>query len=121
MCRQRRGLLPILVVSSLVLLVLIIIVMRAAVSARGDERGLICFLSKLGVQIGGGCSSRVPIAASKSAMQQALGELVEHTPRVKDVEPRIPTGSSVSGAVGVDSSKVGGDTPGLRRLMWMLH
>jgi hypothetical protein len=101
-----------------VLLVLIIAVMRAAASARGDERGVICFLSKLGVQIGGGCSSsRVPLAASKAAVQQALGELVEHTPRVKDIEPSIPTGSSVSGA----AVGGGGETPGMRRLMWMLH
>jgi hypothetical protein len=98
-------LLPVLVIASLVLLELLIAVMRAAASSRGDERGFVCFLSKLGVQIGGGCgsSSAGSSSSSKQAVKQALGELVEHTPRVKDIEPSIPTSGSVlkpDGSVG---------------------
>ena len=104
LCRQRRGLLPVLVLASLVLLVLFIAVARAAASAHGDERGFICFLSKLGVQIGGGCSrGRAPSAASKAAVAQALGELVEVTPRVKDIEPNIPSGAAGSVAAAADA------------------
>lgn len=127
-CRQKKGLVPLIVLASLVTLVLFIAVVRAAASARGDERGVICFLSKLGVQIGGGCSSsRLPAAAaaaSKSAVSQALGELVEHTPRVKDIEPSggrasILTAGGGAAAVatgGGDSSKSSGGGARLRRL-----
>jgi hypothetical protein len=123
---------PLIVLASLVALVLLIAVVRAAASARGDERGMICFLSKLGVQIGGGCSSsssRLPAAAaaaaSKSAVSKALGELVEHTPRVKDIEPSAGSGSILTmggaGAAattgdGGSKSSGGGGGARLRRL-----
>lgn len=106
-CRQRKGLVPVLVVSSLILLVLLIAVVRAAASAHEDQRGVICFLSKLGVQIGGGCSSSssstsqlMSAGASKAAVSKVLGELVEATPRVRDIEPHIPTGASILKADG---------------------
>jgi hypothetical protein len=126
--RQRRGLLPLIVIASLVLLVLIIAIVRAAASARGDERGVICFLSKLGVQIGGGCSRgqlHAGAAASKAAVTQALGELVEHTPRVKDIEPNIPNAGDVlttqgaAAAAAAAGGVVGQAAAGLRRLLLM--
>jgi hypothetical protein len=110
-------------VASLVLLVLLIAVVRAAASARGDERGVICFLSKLGVQIGGGCSRsqlHAGAAASKAAVTQALGELVEHTPRVKDIEPNIPSAGDVLKTQGAAAGgSVGQHAAGLRRLLFM--
>lgn len=127
-CRQRKGLVPVLVVSSLVLLVLLIAIMRAAASARGDQRGVICFLSKLGVQIGGGCSSsRLPASASKAAVSKVLEELVEVTPRVKDIEPSIPSGSlltpagTAAPAGSVESGQQPTGAPGLRRSLLMLR
>lgn len=114
--RQRKGLVPILVVTSLVMLILTIAIVRAAASARGDERGVICFLSKLGVQIGGGCSSRLPAAAANSAVKQALGQLAEHTPRVKDIELNIPSIGSIGKADGAAAAG-GSSVPGLRRLL----
>jgi hypothetical protein len=131
LCRQRRGLLPLLVLASLVLLVLLIAVARAAASAHGDERGFICFLSKLGVQIGGGCSRGRPGGAAKAAVAQALGELVEVTPRVKDIEPNVPSGlrgdagAGAAAAAGGDAgggaaAGGGGSAQGLRRLLGLL-
>jgi hypothetical protein len=125
LCRQRRGLLPLLVLASLVLLILLIAIARAAASAHGDERGFICFLSKLGVQIGGGCSRGRSGGAAKTAVAQALGELVEVTPRVKDIEPNEPGGlrtdagagaAAVGDAGGGAAAGGGGSTQGLRRL-----
>lgn len=99
--RQRRGLVPLLVIASLVLLVLLISIMRAAASARGDESGFVCFLSKLGVQIGAGChGSSGSRSVVHATVKQALGELVEATPRIKDIEPSIPTRGSILKADG---------------------
>ncbi|WIA40146.1 hypothetical protein OEZ86_013545 [Tetradesmus obliquus] len=76
---QRKGLVPLLVLGSLVLLVLFIAVVRAAASARGEQKGALCFLSKLGIQIGEGCGT--PAVRSNSAVAAALSDLVEATPR----------------------------------------
>lgn len=51
--RRRRGLVPALFIAFLVCLIFVIAVLRAALSARGEHRGL-CFLAKLGVNIGAG-------------------------------------------------------------------
>jgi hypothetical protein len=88
---------PLLVIGSLVLLVLFIAVVRAAASARGEQKGALCFLSKLGIQIGEGCGT--PAVRSSSAVAAALSDLVEATPRVKDV-----AGSSSSSSTKVDAA-----------------
>ena len=114
-----------LVLGSLILLVLLIAVMRAAASARGDQAGAVCFLSKLGIQIGAGCSSS-KAGATKAVVSQALGELVEVTPRVKDIEPSIPSttsgGSLKGGGAASEAAAVGtGGSPaqqsGLHRIL----
>jgi hypothetical protein len=90
---------PLLVLGSLVLLVLFIAVVRAAASARGEQKGALCFLSKLGIQIGEGCGT--PAVRSSSAVAAALSDLVEATPRVKDV---ASSSSSSSSSTKVDAA-----------------
>lgn len=87
LCRQRRGLVPVLVIGSLVMLILLTAVIRAAASTRGEHKGALCFLSKLGVQIGQGCGDGPTAVRSPSkAVAAAISDLVEATPRVKDVQ-----------------------------------
>jgi hypothetical protein len=53
--RQRKGLVPVLIVGSLVVLILFVAIVRAALNARSQHRGSLCFLSNLGIRIGAGC------------------------------------------------------------------
>eukprot|EP00878_Enallax_costatus_P020783 GHUV01021977.1.p1 GENE.GHUV01021977.1~~GHUV01021977.1.p1 ORF type:complete len:333 (+),score=122.21 GHUV01021977.1:703-1701(+) len=126
--RQRRGLVPILVIGSLMLLILLIAVLRAAASARGEHAGAVCFLSKLGVQIGSGCSdSSNGLGSTKTpskAVAAALSDFVETTPRVKDVEglrTAVPEsqneGSGRQEATGKQSSSMSTGRKRLR-LLW---
>lgn len=131
-CRQRRGLVPVLVIGSLVLLILLIAVLRAAASARGEHKGAVCFLSKLGVQIGSGCSDSSSGSSSlgtpSKAVAAALSDLVEATPRVKDVEgPNAAASGLQKDSSVVDDSKGGTQAAetrssntdsGKRRLLW---
>ncbi|WIA19860.1 hypothetical protein OEZ85_005763 [Tetradesmus obliquus] len=81
---QRKGLVPLLVLGSLVLLVLFIAVVRAAASARGEQKGALCFLSKLGIQIGEGCGT--PAVRSNLAVAAALSDLSAAPQDPVDVE-----------------------------------
>ncbi|KAF8063006.1 hypothetical protein HT031_003845 [Scenedesmus sp. PABB004] len=102
--RRRRGLAPLLAVGCLVALVLLVAVVRAAASARGEHRGL-CFLSNLGIQIGDGCGPARPPGADVAA---ALSDLVEATPRVRDVPSAAAAGGGGAAAAGAAG----------RRLAW---
>lgn len=121
---QRKGLVPLLVLGSLVLLVLFIAVVRAAASARGEQKGALCFLSKLGIQIGEGCGT--PAVRSNSAVAAALSDLVEATPRVKDVASSSggSAGSAVGGAAaaaagsGAAGDKAAGGRRRLLQVQW---
>eukprot|EP00877_Chromochloris_zofingiensis_P014035 jgi/Chrzof1/8886/Cz03g27290.t1 len=53
--RRSKGLTPLLIMLALVLLVLVVTVIRAAASAAGSDHGGLCFLFKLGINIGSGC------------------------------------------------------------------
>eukprot|EP00775_Hariotina_reticulata_P013245 gene13245-13375_t len=92
--RQRKGLVPVLVVASVVLLILLIAVVRAGAAASAEQKGALCFLAKLGIQIGAGCgmTGQEPAAA----VSKALVELAEVTPRVKHIEGAsvLPAGQS---------------------------
>lgn len=113
--RQRKGLVPLLVIGSVVLLILFIAVVRAAASARGEQKGALCFLSKLGIQIGEGCGTAA--LKSSSAVTAALNDLVEATPRVKDV----PASTAVAAAANTNAQDKAAN--GHRKLMqgpWML-
>jgi hypothetical protein len=106
------------VLGSLVLLVLFIAVVRAAASARGEQKGALCFLSKLGIQIGEGCGA--PAVRSSSAVAAALSDLVEATPRVKDVASGSSSSSSAGGgaaAAGGGSAAADKASGGRRRLL----
>jgi hypothetical protein len=108
---------PLLVLGSLVLLVLFIAVVRAAASARGA----LCFLSKLGIQIGEGCGT--PAVRSSSGVAAALSDLVEVTPRVKDVAGSSSSSGSKSADGGAAAAAAGGSpavdktSGGRRRLL----
>jgi hypothetical protein len=78
--KRRTGLAPAVVLGALVALVLLIAVARAAASSRGEHRGL-CFLSKLGVNIGPGCGS-----VAKEQAGKEIEKLLEQTHRVHDIE-----------------------------------
>lgn len=125
-CRQRKGLVPILVIGSLILLFLFIAVVRAAASARGEQKGAVCFLSKLGVQIGHGCGGSLDRAGTPSkAVTAALSDLVEATPRVKDVAHTAAAGAVLEGASAqavsggaVAAGETGSSSSGARRLLW---
>lgn len=131
-CRQRKGLVPGLVVASVVLLILLIAVIRAGAAANAEQKGALCFLAKLGIQIGAGCG--VSSQDSGGAVSKALVELVEVTPRVKDIEGanmlpvsqssdtsdhKAPaaTGSRPSAAAGVAAAVEEKATAGRRRMM----
>ncbi len=78
--RRRSGLAPAVILGALVALVLLVAVARAAASARGEHRAL-CFLSKMGINIGEGCGS-----AAKAQAGREIEKLLEQTPRVHDIE-----------------------------------
>lgn len=78
--RRRKGLMPFIIVGSLLFFILLVAVIRAAVSSRGDHRGL-CFLAKLGVRIGAGCGNTDAVVKA----QAQLNQMLENAPRVKDV------------------------------------
>eukprot|EP00879_Flechtneria_rotunda_P002655 GHRR01002859.1.p1 GENE.GHRR01002859.1~~GHRR01002859.1.p1 ORF type:complete len:477 (+),score=206.58 GHRR01002859.1:283-1713(+) len=112
--RQRKGLVPALVLGSLVLLVVFIAVVRAAASTQDEHKGALCFFAKLGIQIGEGCGSTLAGGGSSaSVVSQALGELVESTPRVKDVITR----HSSSAITGQQQASSVGKAAGGRHLL----
>ena len=69
--RQRKGLVPVLVLGSLLLLIVLAAVFRAALSARNQHRGPLCFLSNLGITFGQGCAD--PNVRRRGGMQAYLG------------------------------------------------
>ncbi|PNH02873.1 hypothetical protein TSOC_011114, partial [Tetrabaena socialis] len=84
--RQRKGLVPALVVGSVVALFLLVAVFRAAAVTRSEHRGGLCFLAHLGINVGKGCGlvrGTTTVAAAASA---ELGHLLDAAPRVHDVE-----------------------------------
>ncbi len=54
---QRKGLVPFIIVGSLVVVILIVAIIRAAASAHSQHSGGLCFLAKLGIRIGKGCGA----------------------------------------------------------------
>jgi hypothetical protein len=80
--QRRTGLAPMVILGSLVALVLLIAIIRAAASARGEHKGL-CFLAKLGINIGEGCGEAAEV---KHQAEKEIEKLLDQTPRVHDIE-----------------------------------
>mmetsp|Transcript_25533 Transcript_25533/g.55588 ORF Transcript_25533/g.55588 Transcript_25533/m.55588 type:complete len:492 (-) Transcript_25533:568-2043(-) len=79
--RQRKGLVPCIIVGSLLLLILTITIVRAAASARHQHRGPLCFLSNLGIRIGKGCGTPEIVHEAEKQIVQML----DKPQRVHDV------------------------------------
>eukprot|EP00798_Chlamydomonas_sp_ICE-L_P015539 gene15539-21631_t len=78
--QERKGMLPFIIVSSLVVLVLMIAIIRAAASARSQHGGGTCFLAKLGIRVGKGCGTGLSGAAGEE-----LAAILDKPQRIHDV------------------------------------
>lgn len=98
--RQRNGIVPLLILGTLLVLVLSIAVTRAALSARHQHRGVGCMLSNLGIRIGSGCEvpgGVIPGADGGSATAAAVVKLLDETKRVHDVADVTQAGDIIAG------------------------
>lgn len=83
---QRRGLVPALVLAAVLVVFVLIAVVRAAAVTRSEHRGGLCFLAHLGITVGKGCGIVVRMQDKAGA---ELGALLEHAPRVHDVQLNV--------------------------------
>ncbi|GAX79403.1 hypothetical protein CEUSTIGMA_g6844.t1 [Chlamydomonas eustigma] len=90
--RQRKGTVPAIIVASLLLLILTAAVFRAALSARHQHRGPLCFLSNLGITVGSGCEDPVSVGGAE---KQAIVNLIDKPHRVHDVVDMVAADEDV--------------------------
>ncbi|GIL76189.1 hypothetical protein Vretimale_5796 [Volvox reticuliferus] len=100
--RQRRGLVPTLALCGVVLLFVLAAVIRAAAVTRSEQRGGLCFLAHLGINVGPGCGPKHGHSVAEAAGEE-LGHLLDQAPRVHDVE-------SVAEAVAATEEAAGAST-----------